>query len=365
MMQALIMNAETSPQHIMYWHMKPFNADDRHQRESWRELAVRGSGSAVLLPEFVFTCAETLGGPGLRFACYGTPERPTAIALLDLRDSFRPEVFVASQMPLGAWIQDPETKLEQVCATLIADIPLALQFSMRQLDPRLLSRPAAAARVDTLDYIRTAWVELDGNFEDYWAARGKNLRANVKKQRNRMTRESIAARMEVLTQPDDMTRAVADYAALESRGWKAAEGTAVSEEHPQFEFYRRMLQRFSLQGKARVYRYFFGDTLVACELCVCHGDEMVILKTTHDESVHPFSPATLLREEMFESLFREGEIRRVEFYGPLKEWHTRWTDRARDIYHVNFYRNALAGMAVRALRKAKTLTERPEPTSAG
>src|SRR5690606_8309202 len=101
----------------------------------------------------------------------------------------------------------------------------------------------------------------------------------------------------------------------------------------------------------------------ACELCVCHGDEMVILKTTHDESVHPFSPATLLREEMFEGLFREDEIHRVEFYGPLKEWHTRWTDCARDIYHVNFYRNALAGAAVRAMRKAKAVTERQAPAS--
>jgi hypothetical protein len=55
----------------------------------------------------------------------------------------------------------------------------------------------------------------------------------------------------------------------------------------------------------------------------------------------------------------------VEFYGPLMEWHTRWTDRARDIYHVNFYRNALAGAAVRALRKAKALTERQELASPG
>jgi len=349
----------------MDWHIEPFDADDRHQRESWRELAGRCGDSAVLLPEFVFTCAETLGRPGLRFACYGPPEHPRALALLDLADPVRPEAFVAAQMPLGAWIQAPETRLEQACATLIAETPLALQFSMRQVDPRFLSRPDEAARVDTLDYIRTAWVEFDGSFEDYWAARGKNLRANVKKQRNRMVRESIFTRMEVLTQPADMTRAVADYAALESRGWKAAEGTAVSEEHPQFEFYRRMLQRFALQGKARVYRYFFGESLVACELCVCHGDEMVILKTTHDESAHPFSPATLLREEMFEALFREDEIRRVEFYGPLKEWHTRWTDRSRDIYHVNFYRNAFAGAAVRALRKAKALTERPESSSTG
>ena len=342
----------------MNWHIEPFDPQNASQREAWSALAERAQSSIVLSTDFIFTSAETLANRKLRFALLGTKEVPTALTILDARSAIRPEAFVESQMPLGAWIQAPDCELGFTGQTLAKALPLALQLSVRQVDSSLTRRPADSAWLDTVDYIRTAWVEIDGSFDDYWAARGKNLRANAKKQRNRLVRESIVTRMEVLTRPDDMTRAVADYAALESRGWKAAEGTAVSEEHPQFEFYRRMLHRFALQGKARVYRYFFGESLVACELCVSNGDEMVILKTTHDESVHPFSPATLLREEMFEALFREHEIRRVEFYGPLKEWHTRWTDLARDIYHVNIYRNAFAGAAVRALRKAKALTGR-------
>lgn len=347
----------------MNWKTEPFDPDNRRQREAWRELAERTGSSAVLLPEFVFTCAETLGHPGLRLARCGSLDLPKALAIVDLDDPLRPEAFVAPQMPLGAWLQAPGTRLVDACDALVRHMPLALQFSIRQIDPYFVERPAAGARLDTIDYIQTAWVELSGSFDDYWAARGKNLRANMKKQRNRLLKDGIATRMEVLMLPHDMDRAVAEYAALESRGWKAGEGTAVSEEHPQFEFYKRMLLRFALQGKARVYRYFFDEALVACELCICHNEEMVILKTTHDESVQPFSPASLLREEMFAALFREGEIGRVEFYGPLKDWHTRWTERVRGIYHVNFYRNALAGAAVRALRRARSLSDRPQAAS--
>ena len=43
---------------------------------------------------------------------------------------------------------------------------------------------------------------------------------------------------------------------------------------------------------------------------------------------------------MFEELYREGTVRRLEFYGPLKEWHTRWTTLVRTIYHANVYRFA-------------------------
>ena len=50
------------------------------------------------------------------------------------------------------------------------------------------------------------------------------------------------------------------------------------------------------------------------------------------------SPAFLMRLETFRKLFDERQIKRIEFFGKLMEWHTRWSDEVRTMYHVNYYR---------------------------
>jgi hypothetical protein len=62
---------------------------------------------------------------------------------------------------------------------------------------------------------------------------------------------------------------------------------------------------------------------------------LAILKTTYDENYKSLSPASLLHQDAFRQVFDEGRVRRIEFYGKVMEWHTRWTDNARMLYHVN------------------------------
>mgnify|MGYP001392197977 CR=1 FL=1 len=183
----------------MNWQIEPLDANSHRQREAWRELAQRTGASVVLHPEFVFTCAETLGNGRLLFASYGPQEQPLALAIIDLSNRIRPEAFVESQMPLGAWLQVPDSSLDLACDALIRHAPLALQFSIRQLDPRFIQRPEASSRLDTVNYIETAWVETTGIFDEYWAGRGKNLRTNMKKQRDKLTKQGTTTRMEILT----------------------------------------------------------------------------------------------------------------------------------------------------------------------
>jgi hypothetical protein len=75
------------------------------------------------------------------------------------------------------------------------------------------------------------------------------------------------------------------------------------------------------------------------DLCIQERDCIVILKTSYDESVPSgFSPALLMREEACRALFGDGSLARIEFYGKVMEWHTRWTDEVRTLYHLNHYR---------------------------
>ena len=255
--------------------------------------------------------------------------------------------FQPAQAPLGLWIEAPALDRQAAMASLLRALPgVGLVLGLTQLDPFL-----APAPVEAIDYIQTARITVAGSFDDYWAGRGKNLRSNLKKQRARLAADGVPLRLQVSTDPADMLAAVRDFGQLESAGWKAQAGTAVHLDNAQGRFYHRMLAAFAARGAATVYRYWFGEQLVAMDLCIRQGDCIVVLKTTYDESVSKvFSPALLMREEAVRTLFDNPGTARIEFYGKVMEWHTRWTEEVRTLYHVNVYRWA-------ALRRLHALSK--------
>src|SRR5262249_46339884 len=152
-------------------------------------------------------------------------------------------------------------------------------LSITQQDPAAIPRPVVSAHLTTLDYIVTPSLVVPGSFAEFLGRRSKNFRHNVSRQRNRLKREGIAARLEFLQAPHQMERAVVDYSALECASWKGEIKSAVRMDEPQGRFYVKMLVSFSAIGEALVYRYFFGDRLVASDLCLFRDGTLFILKT--------------------------------------------------------------------------------------
>jgi CelD/BcsL family acetyltransferase involved in cellulose biosynthesis len=208
--------------------------------------------------------------------------------------------------------------------------------------------------LEGVDYIRTARVTITGTFEDYWSKRGKNLRHTLRRQRNRLERESVVTRLRIVTHPDEVANAVAHYGQLESRGWKAQFGTAIAPDNAQGRLYAEWLKCCATRGETAIFEYYFGDIFVASDLCVHRHGVLLILKTTYDESQVTTSPTMLMRREMFEAFHHEGCISRVEFYGSLMGWHTKWTEEIRQMYHVNVFRWS-------SVRRVRALIKRAVP----
>jgi CelD/BcsL family acetyltransferase involved in cellulose biosynthesis len=330
----------------MSWQLSPASAlaDNRAcHGGDWAQLHASlppTAASSLLALEFIAPLIEQFGRGDELLACLrqGDTVRVMAIVRPSRRGAW--STFQPAQAPLGLWLQAPELDTEELARSLMRALPgFPLMLALTQMDPMLQPRPAAAACTRSLDYIDTARVTLAGSFEAYWNARGKNLRGNLKKQRARLEREGVATRMVVDRLPAQMAQAVADYGRLETTGWKGSEGTAVSGENAQGRYYRAMLEGMAARGAASVYRYYFGEQLVAMDLCVEDEDSIVVLKTAYDESVPSnLSPTLLMREEACRSLFDAGRFKRLEFYGRVMEWHTRWTEEVRTMYHVNYYR---------------------------
>jgi len=275
------------------------------------------------------------------------------------------ETFQPSQLPLGAWISALGTDEAAHYTNLMRALPgFSVGLNITQQDSLLKPRPEDTPAIRTLDYIQTAWVDLDRPFDTYWGERGKNLRTNTRKQRTKLVAEGVSTHLECITDASRVADAIADYGALESAGWKGKDGTAVHPDNPQGHFYRKMLENFCAAGRGRIYRYRFNDTPVAMDLCIESGDRLVILKTAYDESYKAVSPSTLMRQDEFRLLFEDRKLKRIEFYGKVMEWHTRWTDKARALYHVTVYRWALLGRLHARRRYRQTAEAQPATATA-
>lgn len=264
--------------------------------------------------------------------------------------------YQPSQLPLGAWVMEHGIDWDEALSSLAKALPgVTTSIAVTQQDPSMTTRPPDGRHIETIDYVATGWIDATGSFEDYWQARGKNLRQNLKKQRRKLQEQVGAISFQDLHRPADIDEAFLEYAALEAAGWKANGGTAISLGTAQADFYRSMLRNMAKTGSAFAVRLRVTDRTIAVDFGLREKDTVVLLKTTYDEGMRSYSPAQLLHERAFESWFACQSINRIEFYGRLMEWHTRWTDSSRVLFHVTFYPSRPVRRVVAALRALRSL----------
>lgn len=330
----------TRPQrdHVMHWTLHPV-AQFPEYADQWDTLVRSRPGTPFLESGFLQPSLEFFGTGNEQLCLLHCNGRLRAAAIMQRGRKGNWQTFQPSQLPLGAWISDGKVDLKLALNELMRQLPgWPFGIGASQLDSRFQTRPDDDAELRTQDYIQTAWVDIEGSFETYWDSRGKNIKQNTRKQRTRLQADGVAMRLECLVAPEDVRQAIVDYGRLEKAGWKAPAGTAIEPDNAQGHFYRKMLENFCALGQCRIYRYLFDDKVVAMDLCIHDDTSIVILKTAYDETYKSISPSTLMRQDEFKHLFDEHKFKRIEFYGKVMEWHTRWTIQSRSIYHVTAYR---------------------------
>lgn len=335
----------------MSWSLHPIQ-DFGIRRGDWHTLNAEGENTPLLAPEFIEPLLNQIATGRELIACFARGRRIDAMAILLPGGRGSWTTLQPSQAPVGFWLQRPELEMEELLTSLHRKLPgFPLILGITQQDPQLIPRPEDGTTISTFDYIETAKITLHGSFEDYWSKRGKNLRQNLRKQRSKLEKDGVRTSMHVVTSPDGVAQAIADYGRLESAGWKGRHGTAVHCDNAQGHFYRKMLESYCARGMGKIYRYMYDDTLAAMNLCIEGRDSLIVLKTAYNESIKDgSSPAFLLRQEQLKSLFDEGRLESLEFYGKVMDWHRKWTDEIRTVYHVNSYRFSFLSQLHNALR---------------
>lgn len=326
----------------MTWTILPVE-DFPKFRADWQALNMEGMASPLLDADFMEPSLRELGTGTELFAYYKQGGQIEAMTFVAPKRRGVWEIFQPSQAPIGSWLQRPGLDAKPILSSLLRKLPgFPLVLAITRQDPQLLQRPQNDGAITTVDYIETAKISLKGSFDEYWDNRGKNLKQNMKKQRNKLEKAGVTLRLQVTTTPEEVAEAVADFGKLESSGWKSSAGTAVHADNAQGRFYTSMLEAFCARDAGRIVRYFYNDQLAAMDVCIGGSGTIVVLKTAYNESIKDgTSPAFLMRQEELKQLFDEGTTQTLEFYGRVMDWHRQWTDEIRTIYHMNCYRFAL------------------------
>lgn len=326
----------------MSWTFEPACKSFEARRDQWDELNRVGNDHVLLDSDFVAPLLRHFGDDSILL---GTKDgdKNRGMALLKKKGPGVWETFQPSQAPLGLILfSTADTNGEELLG-ITRELPgYALQLSVLQQDPDHTSLPMqnGAGLVEGLEYIRTARITLDSTFEEYWKARGSNLRHNLARRRRRLAEKGFKTELLALRSPEQVPEAVREFGRLESKGWKSREGTAVGEDNAQGRFYADLLGRFCERGQGIIYQLKLNDRVAASDLCLVHKGMIVILKTAYDEEFNEFSPAFMMREDAMRELYAGKQMRVIEFYGRAMEWHMRWSDEIRTLYHLTCYRHS-------------------------
>jgi hypothetical protein len=156
-----------------------------------------------------------------------------------------------------------------------------------------------------------------------------------------MAEKGLKLEFAIIRDPAGVEDGVREFGRLESKGWKASEGTAVGVDDAQARFYQAVLKNFCERNEGVIYQLLIDGQVVATDMCAVRDEMAIVIKTTYDEDWKAYAPGVLLREDIVRDLYSGGRVKNYEFYGPLMDYQLRWTKDVRTLYHLTCFRHPL------------------------
>jgi hypothetical protein len=352
----------------MPWEL--VNARDEFQAHSkaWDDLNKDLYGGHPLLDSrFVGPLVEHFASSDVLLARNDVDSRCHGMLLLKRRRLGVWTTFVPSQTQVAPALLGGQADLGGLCRQLPKT---TLMLELLCQDPKYSCIPddIPEARRLAAPHTRTISIGLEGTFDEYWGARSKGLRKNLRKYLRSADKEGLEVDLRVHSDGDALSDAFSRYADLESKGWKRELGTAISRDNPQGRFYFDMIQGFGAQGDAAFYELHLGGQLAATQMTISSDRMLITLKCTHDESLRKFAPGRVLDYLSLEHEFDAGRFESVEFYTDAGPEQLGWGTEARTIAHVTIFPKPWFATLYRAIRKARSFAGRrttsPAPSKA-
>jgi len=312
---------------------------------AWRELWLRlGRGNPFNHPAWVLAWLKHLGS-GIRPEAAAVFEGRDLVALAPLgRRRFGPWQRLT---PLGSPLADyPEPLLDgQPGAGSAALVSQLLQVRWDWLD--LIDLPAdspdlaglqAALKGNGLKPILVEWavcprVSLTGSWEDYWAAKKRKFRYNLKRSQRLLAEEAGPLRLEEIRGAAEVKAGLARAADIHAARWARRYTRTIFSSRAGRAFFDQALAGLAAEGLARLYLLWAGGDLAAFSLSFVGPRTHYYYIPGFDPQFSKYSPGTLLLWELVARSFREGLIR-LDLMKGEEDYKSRWNNQVSGTVHL-------------------------------
>lgn len=221
---------------------------------------------------------------------------------------------------------------------LLVDAVCELPVSLLWLNGVCADRPDWQLFAATLEARRvlcarnTIWqvgiVDIPHDWQRYWKSRSRNLRRQIQRTSERL--QAGGGGQLNLVQPrtgevEDLLRRGFE---LETRSWKATEGTCVLHRPEIFEFYCRQSQALAERGHLNLAFLEHQEEPIAFEYGLRAKGIYFSPKVAYNAEFASLSPGQQLRAMLYESFQQNPSCLAVDFHGPLSEATAKWATRS-------------------------------------
>lgn len=211
------------------------------------------------------------------------------------------------------------------------------------------------------------WISLEGGAAAFEASLTAKWKSNLRNREKRMAALGPLVHETVDGPIPGLASRLDACFALEAKGWKGANGSAIDSTHATRRFYRALAADAAANGTLRLHMLRVGERLAAFQLDLEEAGTEYVIKIGYEPELSKLSPGGLLLKRVIARALERG-LQRVDLLGDEMEWKRDWTSRARQ--HQIFFafgRGAL-GHSLRAvefvavpLAKSALRPERREP----
>jgi hypothetical protein len=175
--------------------------------------------------------------------------------------------------------------------------------------------------------------------DDSWDVYQKGLRKNHRQAMQRALRRlSIEGRVQFEMRSrmtvDEVEPWLHDAFELEDRGWKGEAGTSILQTPNMFEFFVGHAKQLAKWGQLEVASLRLDGAMLAFLYGFRAKGVYFSHKISYDPRFAAFSPGQLLFHHVLERLHSEGDVRSLDFMGPINQSLSRWRPKVYSIGRI-------------------------------
>jgi CelD/BcsL family acetyltransferase involved in cellulose biosynthesis len=168
--------------------------------------------------------------------------------------------------------------------------------------------------------------------DEWFAAAGKNLRASLRKARNRFERKGTMA-VTTATTPDEIGAAFQEFVDIEATGWKAGSG-ALANRSAEHDSLRSFTLAAAAHGDVAVRTLRLDGQPAAAQIACVTAGTLELLKVAYDGALAELSPSNLLMADLIRECCDRPDVDRIDLV-TNQPWHQRWHPVVHPTYRVH------------------------------